>query len=354
MFTIPIKGLSKIFQFLIASFLLIAIISGCSPKAVHPEKDKDDFGCNPPPPDVFTSSGIDIKFAELTFNKVLTGKVNIKTDPQLLTLTSKALTDDRIQSYLRCLSIKRDGYTREQAVYFDNLAAFMRTNPNSDQFIAWQNKNQFPNMPNPSSEIVYKEVFCKELADCNKYPLKIGSFKYKDPHPQGTGIGGIDWKDSYVDVRVNMDNRDVSGSSIEEINFQLYPECNVADVKQLTNIPNVSTSIDGIGIREISFEHNDKEGTTRSIPLPVTQGVAHMEVSSRSCRISCEKLMYGNNLSFALACHHCNYNIKINEKTTRTIKGRQPRGIILKGSYLVSQTKRQTKYHVDVKLLFED
>lgn len=133
------------FDFLLFIMVTIACLSfgACRPKPIL-QPETDNYGCQKPPVDVFTSAGIDVKFAESTFGKVVTGEINIKSDPKVISLASQATGDERIKSYLRCLAIKRDGYTHEQAAYLDRLSAFMSTRPIADQFIKWQEKNQFP------------------------------------------------------------------------------------------------------------------------------------------------------------------------------------------------------------------
>jgi hypothetical protein len=202
----------------------------------------------------------------------------------------------------------------------------------------------------PRSTVSYKDIYCYSIEEINKYPLKIDAFCYTDPHPQGLGVGGIDWNDSYVDVRVSMRSNGVSVSSIEDINVVFVPECNIAQVAQLSNVPNVSTSLGEEASTEISLGYEDSSGTERSVP--VIPGQPHVSVSLPSCRISCQKLMYGNDLRFVLACHHCDHEIRINEKTTKTIPGLPPQWIFLKGSYMVSQTSLQTRYYIEVKIPF--
>ncbi len=104
----------------------------------------DDYNCKEPPPDVFTSVGIDINFAKSKFSKVVTGDIDVKVEPEVISLASKAVTDDRIRNYLQCLSRHRDGFTVEQIGYQTILAAFMQTNPSPELFLEWQKENPFP------------------------------------------------------------------------------------------------------------------------------------------------------------------------------------------------------------------
>lgn len=124
--------------------LMILTLITCSPREVSPDSSPQDYGCKPPPTDVFTTVGVDLEFTQSTFGKVMTGDINIETDPQVIALATKAVTDDRIRNYLRCLAIRRDKYTNEQAAYFDLKSDFMVTKPTTEQFLEWQNNYPYP------------------------------------------------------------------------------------------------------------------------------------------------------------------------------------------------------------------
>ncbi len=122
----------------------IWVLNSCNPKPSRITGEPDQFGCQEPPPSVFTAAGIDAEFAQSKFGKIVTGDINLKTNPEVISLASKAVTDSRISSYLRCLAIHRDGYTKEQAAYLEELTSFMRTGPTAEEFIKWKSENPFP------------------------------------------------------------------------------------------------------------------------------------------------------------------------------------------------------------------
>ncbi len=122
----------------------VNLFLACGPKVVKHQIDEHDYGCKQPPASVFTSAGVDINFAKSTFGNVVIGDINIKTEPEVIALASKAATDAQIKSYLRCLLIKRDGYTPEQAAYFDQINAFLQTKPTTEQYKDWHEKTPFP------------------------------------------------------------------------------------------------------------------------------------------------------------------------------------------------------------------
>jgi len=174
---------------LLCMLLLILFLQGCLPKPVTPPTP-DRYGCQPPPPDVLTSAGIDLQFAQSTFSKVVTGEVNIKTNPKVITFATKAVMDDRIRSYLRCLSIRRDGYTPEQAAYFDRLSVFMQTDPNTEQFLSWQEDNQFP--PKEAGEAI---EFSKDISLTQEYPSSQG-YIYRQSIDLRSNNAVMTWQDS--------------------------------------------------------------------------------------------------------------------------------------------------------------
>lgn len=121
---------------------LILIVVGCRPKGVIPTPTV----CDVPTPNVFTAAGVDVQFANTTFKQLVIGGINVRTNPTVITLASQAARDAEIKTYLRCLSLKRDGFTHEQVLHVDMLNSFMATSPppTSEQFIEWQKTNQFP------------------------------------------------------------------------------------------------------------------------------------------------------------------------------------------------------------------
>lgn len=118
---------TRVYLFYIVVTACLAYV-GCSPKGVHPGGG-ENHGCKEPPPDTFTSVGVDARFAQSTFGKVVTGDVDVRTNPSVVSLASKAVIDARIKDYLRCLAISRDRFTPAQAIYLETMNNFFATNP---------------------------------------------------------------------------------------------------------------------------------------------------------------------------------------------------------------------------------
>jgi len=154
----------KFIIFLILSFNFI----GCHPKPMTPIiPNNDEYGCVQPPSSIFTSAGIDLHFAESTFGKIVIGDLDISTNPQIISLATKAVNDYRIKSYLRCLAIKRDGYTQHQAAYLEELSAFMSTKPTSNEFISWQKTNPFPIIKNDKKNTLHSSKHINKIISRN-------------------------------------------------------------------------------------------------------------------------------------------------------------------------------------------
>jgi|SaaInl8_200m_RNA_FD_contig_81_665631_length_4491_multi_4_in_0_out_0_5 hypothetical protein len=104
----------------------------------------DEYGCSPPPAGALTDAGVSLEFAQSTYGEVVSGAINASEAPHIISLASQASLDDRIKKYIRCVYEKRDGYTEDQAAYFDMFSEFMETCPTTDQFLAWQEAHFFP------------------------------------------------------------------------------------------------------------------------------------------------------------------------------------------------------------------
>ena len=123
--------------------LLILLLCSCGPRPIDPGPLGPE-GCEQPPADVFTQAGVDFEFAESTFGQVVLGKIDLETNPEVITLASKAVTNDRIKAYLRCLDIHKNKFTQAQAAHSEAFRGLMETGPTADQVITWQKNNPFP------------------------------------------------------------------------------------------------------------------------------------------------------------------------------------------------------------------
>ena len=147
--------------------------SACSPKPVA-TPPPDDFGCQPPPPDVFLAANVNVRFVQSTFSDFVTGGVDLGVMPEVISLASQAAIDTRITSYMRCLAIKRDGYSQEQAAYFDHHTAFMATKPTTELYLEWMQTNPFPgNIPGMLSDVIIAEFESDSQARATNISARI-------------------------------------------------------------------------------------------------------------------------------------------------------------------------------------
>ncbi|HRI38445.1 MAG TPA: hypothetical protein PLO50_07810, partial [Nitrospira sp.] len=127
------------------------------PRAVSPNSE-DKFGCKEPPPDTFTSAGVDAHFAQSTFGKVVTGDVDIKTNPSVVSLASQAVMNARVRDNIRCLAINRDKFNTAQAIYLEDTNAFLETKPTPEDFMKWKQQNPFPAHSDEQIKVLEKEL----------------------------------------------------------------------------------------------------------------------------------------------------------------------------------------------------
>jgi hypothetical protein len=131
--------------------------TGCAPVGVPPG-GQDKYGCEEPPPDTFTLAGVDIHFAQSTFPKIITGAVDIKTNPSVISSASQAIQSARIRDKIRCLAVNRDKFNAAQTIYLDQTNAFLETKPTPEDFIKWQQQNPFPAHSEEQIKLLEREV----------------------------------------------------------------------------------------------------------------------------------------------------------------------------------------------------
>src|SRR5262245_19615539 len=127
-------------QFALTALLAISF-SGCATPINSPGPH---YGCTQPPTNTFSGASLDLKLASDSVAAVGRGQIDVSSKPAVLTTISQAAQDDQVRSYLRCLSMRRDGYDARQAVYLDRLLLFVQTKPTAQDFLAWQAGNPFP------------------------------------------------------------------------------------------------------------------------------------------------------------------------------------------------------------------
>jgi hypothetical protein len=120
----------------IQAILCIAwLITGC----VVPElRVTDMHGCVQPPSATFRKAGVDASLAQSTFGKVITGELKLSAQPEVISLISAVAQEEDLRAYHRCLAIRRDHFSLEQATYLEQMYLFVRTHPTAEQFQKWQ------------------------------------------------------------------------------------------------------------------------------------------------------------------------------------------------------------------------
>jgi len=114
------------------------------PAAVPAPSVVSDDGCPRPDSVVLTKVGVDLSLASASYAKLALGKIDVKTDPGVIDLVGKVSRDAEMRDYLRCLALRRDRFTPEQAAYLERFNGFMAANPTAAEFTTWQAANPFP------------------------------------------------------------------------------------------------------------------------------------------------------------------------------------------------------------------
>jgi hypothetical protein len=128
----------------------------------------------------------------------------------------------------------------------------------------------------------------------NNGPLTFQAAAYRGAqYPPGTKVGGIDWKEQFSDVRLDL--RNPSEVDVEEIDLLIQTDQSIAGVGQITNIPNVVASPHG-ETPSFWLEGNDEHGS--AVSLPVTPAGT---VMTGVWRLYCPKLLRGSELRLTIA-----------------------------------------------------
>lgn len=74
----------------------------------------------------------------------------------------------------------------------------------------------------------------------SKFPINLFAMANDGNYPNGTKIGGIAWSTRFVDLRIVLRNE--TESDYDDLDFTLQPDRPVAEIGQISNLPNVSFS----------------------------------------------------------------------------------------------------------------
>lgn len=152
---------------------------GCAPVGTAPG-GLDTYGCEEPPPDTFTSSAVDVHFAQSMISKVANGSIDIKTNPSVVSLASQAIKDARLRDKIRCLAIKRDKFTPAQAMYLDTMNAFLATTPTAENFMRWQDTHPFPERSDDEIKVLSDVHQLRAQLDKTNQELRAAHERSKD------------------------------------------------------------------------------------------------------------------------------------------------------------------------------
>lgn len=139
------------------ALIVCVAYTGCAPVGSR-SVGIDQYGCDELPPDTFTAAGVDAHFAQSTFGKIVTGDIDIKTQPSVVSLASEVARNARARDRVRCLALRRDKFKPAQTIYLDDTNAFLETKPSPEDFIKWKQQNPFPEHSDEQINILEREV----------------------------------------------------------------------------------------------------------------------------------------------------------------------------------------------------
>lgn len=247
------------------------VCAGCAPKGAVAPHGEDHYGCQEPPPDTFTSVGVDAQAAQSAFGKAVTGSVDFKTLPSVVSLASQATRDARVNNYLQCLALKRDGFTQAQVIYQQNTTAFLSTNPTAEEFMKWQQLHPFPVRPDEQVKVLEREVDkLREQMTKSELELRAVQERVKDRR-----LTTSQWK-SIVETLSKGEKGEievafVSGDSeSERFAYDIALALQVSGWKVTNMVSAVFLGGTPVGLRVMV---NDPQQTSLSTLMPALQGI---------------------------------------------------------------------------------
>lgn len=128
---------------------LTVLLSGCpffTPPAQPVPPGIDRLGCERPSQSVALNKH-QLEVAGLNIGKFALGKVDYRSQPELVKLITDASTDLLVVDYLVCVAKNRkdiDPNDPEQVHHIRIFLAFMQSKPTADQILEWQRRNPLP------------------------------------------------------------------------------------------------------------------------------------------------------------------------------------------------------------------
>jgi hypothetical protein len=188
-----------------------------------------------------------------------------------------------------------------------------------------------------------QDIACNSLSIAANCPLEVSAYSYRLPHPEGSSVDGIVWKeDIYSDVRVLLTNRNLA--RIYNINFLLKPETHVREAVQATNVQGVIITPDknlgGLRVGEMSLEVISEKGVSQSIPLPTKS-----EFIAPGIKVQASELLGTGEMKIVMACIAINPSVDGKPPEPFLAPARPPRWIRISGTYETTEAGLQKRFH---------
>jgi hypothetical protein len=159
-----------------------------------------------------------------------------------------------------------------------------------------------------------------------------------DKYPVGFDLAGIKWQKSYSDVRIDL--RNPTSHDYKNVDLSIYTDLQIAQVGQITDIPNVSYFPQSTLEAQVNLEGKDKRGHKTSIPVVPQKGMAQ---SNQIYRVLIDKLPKKSTVKLVLAV--VRINPMVNGKMPQTLFSADsvPAWIAVKGDYMAIGRERHVR-----------
>jgi len=168
-------------------------------------------------------------------------------------------------------------------------------------------------------------------------PLRFTAYLQSGNYPPGTTLGGLNWRDEFVDVRLDLAN----GAALpaENLDFFVGLDTTVFGMGQLSGIPGVVFSGETGNIVPLSLEGTDQNG--RPITLPI---IPVGPIGAPVYRVFCPKLLSQSTLRLVIASVALNPSTGGQLPQTLLAPKRNPRALRIQGTYEVNIPGSPTRY----------
>lgn len=178
-------------------------------------------------------------------------------------------------------------------------------------------------------------------------PLKFSAYLAPNGnYPSGTTLGGIQWEDSFVDVRLEIRNE--SDTVAQNIDLSIRLDSHIAGVGQLTNVPEVHIRPDDQPMPAVWLGGTDDSGKPVTVPIVPTGPVV-----SPVYRVFCPRLLSNDTIRAVIASVALNPAIGGKFPQKLFAPRRKPAWLHVQGVYEKPQMNPPRRFRVNWRVQFD-